>query len=720
MTDMREQTVKTPGTEIKGSPTVRPVARRLAAIAVFSIFIVEALIMGLLRFFPQMSDGQVATLDSLLLVLFLYPVQYRFFIRPLLRQVRERAAAQESLREGETRYRSLFQDNCAAMLLIEPQTRTIVDANAAAAGYYGYSVQALKGQSMTRLSLRNEEECRRECSNAATSEGCHRIPARHRLANGEVRDVEIFAGPIRISGQPLVYAIVHDTTEQMQAKRALDEERKRLFAILDRLPAVVHLVGPDYTVRFANRRFRKVFGEPQNRHCYEILNCLTTPCPDCPMEKMSDRQESLIGERPFPDGGTYEVTYYPFFESDGTRQTLVFGVDVSDRKRSEAEIRRAKEAAEASSRAKSHFLANMSHEIRTPMNGIIGMTELLLDSEMTREQRECLGMAHESARSLMTLLNEILDLSKVEAGKLALEMVEFEPREIFETEAKRFAARAHQKGLELICQLPTDLPAMLLGDVHRLRQVFINLVGNAIKFTEAGMVAIGVRVENDSADEVELSVSVVDTGIGIAAERQTVIFESFVQADDSITRNHGGTGLGLTMCKSLLTLMGGQLRCESIPGEGSTFIFTVPLQKVSETTALASEPVLAGRSFLLVDDNATSLEVLGEMVNYWGGTCAEAQNALEALRLLQKRAAEGRPFDVVLIDIHMPEMDGRDLARMIRNDPQLAASRLMLLSCSQDGLQASRTVQAGVDGYLQKPVGLQEFRAALEDVLANN
>ena len=682
-------------------------------IVLISLFVLEALIMVMRRFLPHLHGWRLDLLDPFLLVLFFYPVQSRFLLRPLIRQSRERGMALESLRESEARYRSLFEDNCAAMLLIEPQTRTIVDANVAAAGYYGYSAQALRGQSMSMISLRSDDECRQECESAATAPGCHRIAAQHRLADGAARDVEIFAGPIRISGQSLVYAIIHDTTEQMRAKRALDTERKRLFAILDKLPAVVHLLGPDYTVRFANRRFRAVFGDPQGRSCHEILHDLPDLCPDCPMQQ---GEEGRVGERRFPDGRTYEVTYYPFEESDGTRLALVFGVDISDRKRIEVEARRAKEAAEASSRAKSHFLANMSHEIRTPMNGIIGMTELLLDSELTREQRECLGMAHESARSLMALLNEILDLSKVEAGKLAIEMVEFDPREVFETETKRFATSAHQKGLELICQMPTDLPAVLRGDAHRLRQVFINLLGNAIKFTDAGIVAVGVRVDDGSEEEVVLSVSVVDTGIGIAPEKQAAVFESFVQADNSSSRGHGGTGLGLTICRNLVTLMGGRLRCESTPGEGSTFLFTVPLQKITKTKVSAGEPPLAGRSFLLVDDNATSLEVLAEMASHWGGTCQEAQNAPTALRLLKKRAAEGHPFDAVLIDMRMPEMDGLALVRAIRSDPQLAASRLMLLSCSQDGLSSSRARHSGVDGYLQKPVGLQEFRTALEEM----
>ena len=397
-------------------------------------------------------------------------------------------------------------------------------------------------------------------------------------------------------------------------------------------------------------------------------------------------------------------------------RTAALQQEVAEREQAEGEMRRARDAAEEASRAKSEFLANMSHEIRTPLNGVIGMTGLVLDTELSSEQREYLETVDLSANTLLTVINDILDFSKIEAGKVELETIDFNLRDCIEETLKTLALRADEKGLELLCDIAPEVPDWVSGDAVRLRQVILNLVGNAIKFTHRGQVDLRVRTIAETRDAPTLQITVADTGIGIPVEKQKSIFDPFTQADTSTTRNYGGTGLGLTISSRLVSMMGGRIWLESEVERGSQFHFILPLKlghKASESEPQLPIDMLRTIKTLVVDDNSTNRRILQEMLKGWEvkSTCVEGgEQALAELRSAQQA---GQPYQLLLTDLHMPGMDGFTLAEKVRHCTELRGIAIVILTSAGHPGEIERCRSLGITSYLFKPIRKLELLSAI-------
>jgi PAS domain S-box-containing protein len=521
---------------------------------------------------------------------------------------------------------------------------------------------------------------------------------------------EVIACPLVVKGAPTksIY-ILHDITERKKNTNEINRQKQFFESLVTNSPTAIVVLDNAEKIQSCNPSFEHLFGYAEEEIIgKEIDNLVTTA--ESFEEALGYTKQALngkvhaIGKRRRKDNSSVDVELFgvPVFVGNENIGTLGIYHDITD-------LVRARKEAEQANIAKSEFLANMSHEIRTPMNGVIGMLELALDTPLTPEQKDYLQTSLQSAEALLSIINDILDYSKVEAGKIELEVIDFNLRNTIEDAAYTLANRAHDKGLELASLIHPDLTTYLRGDPNRIRQVLVNLVGNAIKFTHHGEIVVRAEAVHETETEVTINISAQDTGIGIPEDRQAAVFERFTQADGSTTRKYGGTGLGLSITKMIVEAMGGRIGLKSTPGVGSTFWFEIPLEKQPPekigTAPLILEPVnVRSLRILGVDDNPTNRLVLTRMVDGLGCRFDMATTGAKALELLRAAARAGDPYHIVLLDMQMPGMDGEQTTLAIKRDPSIRDTKIIILTSMGQRGDATRLEALGCSAYLLKPV----------------
>ena len=618
------------------------------------------------------------------------------------------------------------------VLAVSLDGQHLLYVNSIAPSIYARSLGELTSDDHTWLSAihHDDQDPVREILQRLGSGEADRIERDFRIVrpDGELRAMQGTFCLIRAQDQTpcRIGCIAKDVTRRLATEQRLEEAKAIYHSLVESLPINVFRKDREGRIVYGNARYCRSLGKSLEELLGKTDHDLFSP-PLAEKYRQDDRwvlQTGLpfhdIEEHVNHDGNLIyvEVLKAPVTDSSG-RRVGIQGMfwDVSERKRAEEALRQAKEIAESASRAKSDFLANMSHEIRTPLNAILGMTELLLETVLESSQREYLQMVYQSSEALLNLINDILDFSKIEAGKLELEPQAFNLRERVGDTMRSLALRAHSKGLELALSIDERIPTSLVGDITRIRQVIVNLVSNAIKFTEAGEVILEVTSLELLEQNARLRFSVVDTGIGIPPDKLDRVFLEFEQADSSTTRKYGGTGLGLAIASRLVGLMGGELKVESEIGRGSRFYFDLQLPIDQETRAAGHLPDLLHVVVLIVDDNATNRRILEKTLSAWGMDPLPASSAKQALALLNGLAASGDPIPLVLSDVNMPDHDGYELAEWIRAQPALAETKIILLTSSnrQGDFQLRRELR--IESQLLKPVKQSDLLEAVAQAL---
>jgi two-component system sensor histidine kinase/response regulator len=652
----------------------------------------------------------------------------------------ERKRAEAAVGESRAWLAAIF-DASRDGILVEENDQ-IIYANNALASLYGYeSREEMIGQNISHFRAGDDDQRLLDLKRqrVAGEDTPTIYEFRGVRKDSTLFDLEISVSSFQSSGKTFTVSLLRDITlrKQREEKLAKLHHEKESQAVLlttmfSAIPDFIYIFDREGRFAFANQGLLDLLGvkleEAVGKNFFELNypEELATKL-QAQIEYVFTTQEGITDITPFtnPSGkdGVYEYKFRPVLSSDGSVEMVVGATrDITEHKELANELKHTRDAALESARLKSEFLANMSHEIRTPMNGLLGMTDLLLDTDLSDYQRDFAETIQTSADSLLKIIDDILDFSKIESGLLRFEKIDFDLRQAVEATLELLAERAQAKGLELATLVYHDVPTSLRGDPGRLRQVLTNLIGNAVKFTERGEVVVNVTTVGETASQAMLRFEIKDTGIGISTKSLRRLFLPFVQADGSTTRKYGGTGLGLAISKQLVELMDGEIGVESAPGLGSTFWFTGSFEKQPEQVVTKTETAgavsLEGARVLIVDDNATNRKILLHQTTSWGMIAAEAESGPQARESLQRAATQGRPYDIAILDLMMPGMDGFQLAKEIKNDRAIAGVRLVLLTSYGKRGDGETARQSGISAYLNKPVRQKQLSQCLIETLS--
>ncbi len=616
-------------------------------------------------------------------------------------------------------------------LIIYDLDGKIVAANPAACAMYGYCQEELVGLNDAVVTHPDYRHVFEEGRSAVMAGQCFHTVSMDVRKDGTVFPVEVRASLLQFMGQAHGLAVIRDITQRVNAEKVLRDSEERYRTLIENIDLGITLMDRDHRIVTVNRKVSEMIGRPVpgllGQPCYQVFEKCATLCPHCPGERAMrtglPAETETTGVR--DDGTTYaaRVQAFPVRGNDGAINGFIELVeDITERKRTEEELRRAKQAAEAANCAKSEFLANMSHEIRTPMTAILGFAEILHGAVITAEAREAASTIKRNGEHLLELINSILDLSKIESGRLTLERSPCSPLEIASEVVSLMRVPADAKRLDLRLEFQGAIPASICSNAMRLRQVLINLIGNAIKFTEVGGVWLVLRLMHEYRQPPRMQFDVIDTGIGMTEQQVARLFQPFSQADTTTSRRFGGTGLGLTISKRLAEMLGGNIVVQTVPGQGSTFSLTVdiglpqPLHLIEPPAAtLANQPPAAPAfaapdhklscRVLLAEDGPDNQRLISFLLKKAGAQVTLADNGQKALDLVSAAANTQTPFDLVLMDIQMPILDGYEATRRLR----AAGHTLPIIALTAHAMKEDRQrcLDAGCDDYLAKPIDRQ-------------